>query len=101
MSANMNLMEIQSTIQELESALLSAHPEMPILLRKIHTKLREDPELVTLLSEDEIAQVINGLKVQTNAQLTAPKSAKEKKPATATSRLNAILKSANISADDF
>ena len=100
---NMDLMEIQSTIQELENALLTAHPEMPILLRKIHTKLREDPELVTLLSEEEIAQVINGLKAQTNVQLTAPKATKAKadKPATATSRLNAILKSANISADDF
>ncbi len=101
MSANMNLMEIQSTIQELEAALLSAHPEMPVLLRKIHSKLKEDPELVTLLSEEEIAQVINGLKVQTNVQLTAPKKpASEKKPS-ATSRLNAILKSSNISADDF
>lgn len=100
MSANMNLMEIQSTIQEMESALLAAHPEMPTLLRKIHSKLKADPELVTLLSEEEIAQVINGLKVHTNVQLTAPKkSASEKKPS-ATSRLKA-LGLGSVSADDF
>ena len=101
MSANMNLMEIQSTIQELQEALLSAHPEMPTLLRKIHTKLKADPELVTLLSEEEIAQVINGLKVHTNVQLTssAKKTTGEKKPSAA-SRLKALGLGA-VSADDF
>lgn len=99
---NADLMEIQSTISELESALLNANPEMPTLLRKIHTKLKNDPALVTLLTEEEIANVINGLKVQTNVQLTAPKkTTSEKKPAGAQARLNAILKSASISADDF
>lgn len=102
MNANMNLMEIQSTIQELQEALLSAHPEMPSLLRKIHTKLKADPELVTLLSEEEIAQVINGLKVQTNVSLvssSAKKTTGEKKPS-ATSRLKA-LGLGSVSADDF
>lgn len=101
MNANMNLMEIQETISSLQQALLTAHPEMPILLRKIHTKLKEDPEQVTLLEEDEIAQIINGLKTHANISLTTAKPAKEKK-VTATSRLNAILgSSAKISADDF
>lgn len=102
MNANMNLMEIQSTIQELQEALLSAHPEMPSLLRKIHTKLKADPELVTLLSEEEIAQVINGLKVHTNVSLvssSAKKTTGEKKPS-ATSRLKA-LGLGSVSADDF
>ncbi len=102
-AANMNLMEVQETIQQLSAALLTAHPEMPILLRKIHSKLKADPEIVTLLTEEEIAQVINGLKVQTNVQFNAPKSAKAKadKPASASKRINDLLKSANISADDF
>lgn len=100
MSANMNLMEIQSTIQELQSALLAAHPEMPTLLRKIHTKLKADPELVTLLSEEEIAQVINGLKVHTNVQLTSTKKPTSEKKPSATSRLKA-LGLGSVSADDF
>jgi hypothetical protein len=94
-----NLAEVQETISELQSALLSAHPEMPIILRKIHTKLKADPAIVTLLTEDEIAQVINGLKVQTNVSLTSPKAAA--KPKTASAKLKDIIKSSNISADDF
>lgn len=102
MSANMNLMEIQETIQQLEAALLSANPEMPILLRKIHNKLKSDPELVTLLTEEEIAQVINGLKVQTNVSLVSntKKPASEKKPS-GQKRLEALLGKGSISSEDF
>ncbi len=97
-----SLAEIQTNISELTTALLTAHPEMPHLLRKIHTKLKADPELVTLLNEDEIAQVISGLKVQTNVSLISPAAAaKAAKPKTGASRINALLKSSNISADDF
>ena len=97
MNANMNLMEIQTTIQELQEALLNAHPEMPSLLRKIHTKLKADPAIVTLLSEEEIAQVINGLKVQTNVSLiSAKKPAAEKsdkKPSAASRSQRCVLAS--------
>lgn len=102
LNSEFNLAEVQQNIQELSAALLTAHPEMPSLLRKIHTKLKADPAIVTLLNEDEIAQVINGLKHVTNTQITG--AAKEKKPAaskSATSRLNSILKSSGVSADDF
>ena len=102
-NTQMNLAEIQQTISELESALLNAHPEMPTLLRKIHTKLKSDPAIVTLLSEEEIAHVINGLKVQTNVSLiSAKKPAAEKsdKKPSAASRLKALGLGA-ISADDF
>lgn len=98
---NMNLMEVQSNIQELQTALLDAHPEMPVLLRKIHSKLRDDPEIVTLLTEEEIAAVISGLQVQTNISLTQTKASGGAKKPSATSRLNAILGNAKISADDF
>ena len=97
-----NLAEMQQNITELQAALLSAHPEMPSLLRKIHTKLKADPELVTLLSEDEIAQVITGLKQVTNVSLISPaKAAKKSGPATAASRIKSLLAGSNISADDF
>lgn len=98
------LTQIQMTIAELQNALLETHPEMPILLRKIHSHLKDDPEIVTLLTEEEIATVINGLKVQTNVQFAAAKkTAGEKKASksSASSRLNAILGKAGISEDDF
>lgn len=101
-NAQFNLAETQQAIMELSKALLTANPEMPILLRKIHTKLKADPALVTLLNEDEIAQVITGLKEVTNVSLLSPAKAKAAaKPKTATSRINDLLKSSNISADDF
>lgn len=95
------LQEIQMNIAELEEALISTHPEMPVLLRKIHTKLKNDPEIVTLLSEEEINTVIRGLEVQTNVSLApASKPKAEKKSSnTAAGRLKAIT--GNISADDF
>jgi len=55
--------ELQQKVKELQDALLSRHPRMPTLLREIHTTLREYPENVTLLSEEEICIIVNGLKV--------------------------------------
>lgn len=101
MNTEMNLMEIQETIQELESKLLSAHPEMPILLRKIHTKLKADPDTVTLLSEEEIATVISGLKEVTNVQFATSAKKPAAKKSTAAGRLSSIIKSSGVTADDF
>ena len=97
------LNQIKMNIAELEQALLSANPEMPILLQKIHTKLRADPDIVTLLDETEIGVIVNGLKSVTNTELTTPKAAKAKaaaKPLSAAKRLEKILGGA-ISSDDF
>lgn len=102
LNVEMNLSLIQDNIRELQEALLIAHPEMPSLLRKIHTKLKQDPALVTLLTEDEIVQVINGLTVQTNVQFASPnKAPKAAKPKSAASRINDLLKSSGVTADDF
>ena len=102
MQTQMNLSEVQENIASLQEALLTAHPEMPSLLRKIHTKLKADPAIVTLLSEEEISQVISGLKAQTNVQFSSPKTASKKASApSATKRINDLLKSSGVSADDF
>jgi len=95
--------EIQMKIAELQEALLNAHPTMPLLLREIHKKLQADPATVTLLTEEEIAVIVSGLKLQTNVELAnASKSGSTAaKTKTANSRLNAILKRANVSAEDF
>lgn len=65
--------EIKEKIAALQEALLSSHPTLPVLLRAIHTQLRKDPEIVTLLGDEEIGIIVNGLKRQTQVELvTAP-----------------------------
>lgn len=70
--------ELQEKIAALQAALLDQHPQMPTLLREIHTALRAQPENVTLLSEEDICTIVNGLQKQTNTFLatTVTKSAK-------------------------
>lgn len=61
--------ELKEKIAALEQALLDRHPTMPTLLREIHTTLRKQPENVTLLSEDQIKVIVNGLQKQTGVEL--------------------------------
>jgi|SRR6188768_2062042 len=73
---------ISGKIQELQSQLLANHPQMPVLLSEIHRTLKNNPAVVTLLEEDEIAVIVNGLEKQTNTYLvqsmTAAKGSKNK-----------------------
>lgn len=64
-------------ITELEEAIHTAHPKMPILLKEIHTILKNDPANVTLLSEEEIAVIVSGLKLQTKTEISAAASKKK------------------------
>ena len=64
-------LEIKSKLDELESALLTANPAMPTLLRDIHKTLKAQPDQVTLMTEEEIQIVIRGLEKQTGAHLAA------------------------------
>lgn len=63
--------ELREKVLSLEAALLERHPRMPVLLREIHTVLRAQPENVTLFSEDEIAILVSGLKIQTGVEFAA------------------------------
>lgn len=63
--------ELYDKVIELQTSLLDRHPRMPGLLREIHTTLRAQPENVTLLSEDQISVIVNGLKVQTGVEFAA------------------------------
>ena len=60
---------VQEQIENLKAALLAAHPTMPILLRDIHKTLKADPEVVTLLTEEEIGVIVNGLSSQTQTTI--------------------------------
>ena len=68
--------QITEKILSLQNALLSHHPQIPTLLRDIHTTLRKDPDLVTALEDEQIATVVAALKKQTNTEIvtTASKS---------------------------
>lgn len=82
-------LDIKSKLDELQQALLTAHPTMPQLLRDIHKTLKAQPDQVTLMTEDEIAIVVQGLEKQTNSNLTAsamkPTKAKKESLSKATS----------------
>jgi hypothetical protein len=66
----MNLQEqVSEKILSLQSALLSQHPQLPILLREIHITLKENPDCVTLLTDEEVGVIVNGLKKQTATEI--------------------------------
>lgn len=62
-------MQFMEQMQELATAIHTQHPKMPVLLMLIHKHLRNDPELVTTISEEEIGVIVNGLKIQTKTEL--------------------------------
>lgn len=65
---------IESTklqIAELEQAILSAHPRLPHLLKDIWVALKNDPANVTLLTEEEVAIIVQGLEKQTATTLAS------------------------------
>ena len=66
----MNLNEqISEKILSLNNALTSQHPTMPSLLQDIWKVLKANPDCVTLLTEDEIGVIVNGLKKQTATEI--------------------------------
>ena len=79
---------IAMEMAELEEALNQQVPGFANILRDIHIKLREDPNTVTLLSEDEIATIVKGLERHANVTLTAkaakPTAKAKKTPISAT-----------------
>ena len=71
--------EVREKLAQLEDALLNATPNMPTLLRDIHRNLKADPEIVTILTEEECSVLVRGLKKQTNTEIatSAVKSGKK------------------------
>jgi len=57
--------QLKEKVLTLQTALLEQHPSMPVLLREIHNNLKQDEEIVTLLSEEEIGIIVQGLQKQT------------------------------------
>jgi len=66
----MNISEqISEKVLSLEQALLSQHPQMPALLREIWQTLKANPDCVTLMEEEQIGVIVNGLKRQTATEI--------------------------------
>lgn len=79
-------------LAELEQQLNQKVPDFRLTLRNIHQKLRNDPELVTALSEEEIGLIVSGLATHANAAIVAPKAVRAAK---------ATAKKTPINADDL
>lgn len=71
--------QLQENIAKLKEALISANPGMPTMLRTIHTELRKDPAIVTLLSPEEVGTLVAGLMKQTNTVIAADVAKKSTK----------------------
>lgn len=70
--------EVREKLAQLEASLLEGTPNMKVLLRDIHRTLKSDPDVVTILSEEEVSILVNGLKKQTNTEIAV--AAVKRKP---------------------
>ena len=77
--------EVQEKLAQLEASLLASTPNMAVLLRDIHRSLKADPDVVTILSEEECSILVRGLKKQTNTEIAV--AAVKKKPKKAMSKM--------------
>ena len=68
-ATNTQAFEIKEKLAQLENALLESLPTMPTLLRDIHRSLKNDPDTVTLLTEEECGILVLGLKKQTATEI--------------------------------
>lgn len=69
--------EVQEKLASLEISLLESTPGMATLLRDIHRSLKQDPDIITILEDEEVAILVKGLKKQTGVEI-ATKAAKKK-----------------------
>ena len=72
--------EVREKLAHLEEALTAGTPNMATLLRDIHRSLKADPDVVTILSEEECSILVRGLKKQTATEIatTATKKGAKK-----------------------
>ena len=70
---------IAMEMAELEEALNSQIPGFVTILSQIHKKLRADPDVVTLLDDEEIGVIVAGLEKHTNVTIVAPSAVKAAK----------------------
>ena len=73
-------LDVREKLAQLEEGLKAAVPNIATLLRDIHRNLKSDPDIVTLLSDEECSVLVRGLKKQTSTSIaTTASKAKPKK----------------------
>lgn len=60
---------VKEKLAMLEEALNQNLPGISTALRDIHTVLKKDPDVVTILTEEEVSVLVRGLKKQTNTEI--------------------------------
>lgn len=75
---NGGYLDIKEKLAQLQNHLLESHPLIPSLLRTIHTQLKADPEIVTLLEEEEIHICVQGLEHVTKIKIIEATKPKKK-----------------------
>lgn len=75
---------------ELEAMILAADPTMPTILRQIHRHLGQDPELVTMMTEEEVQLMVTGMIVHAKAAIVEPAKAKTAKAAVSAAKKKVI-----------
>lgn len=83
--------ELAEKLESLQAALLADHPRLPLLLRDIHSRLRDDPDTVTMLRPEDRGVIVAALRKHHRVEIMT-------KPAKSTAA-KASLK--NITADDL
>lgn len=71
--------QIREKALHLQTLIAQSHPTMPVLLRDIWVQLKADPAVITLLSEETVHLIVNGLIKQTGVEVAAT-IMKSKKP---------------------
>jgi len=61
--------QLQQNMRQLETALLTADPQMPSYLKESHKVLISHPETVHLLDDEEISRLIDAAQKFTNTQI--------------------------------
>ena len=62
--------QIREKLANMEEALEGNLPGIATMLRTIHSQLKKDEEIVTLLTEEEVCMLVRGLKKQTLTEIT-------------------------------
>jgi hypothetical protein len=70
---------IKMQLAELAEALEQKQPGFKTILRDIHGKLRQDPDIVTALSDEEIGGILSAMKHHAQVDIIAPKAVKAAK----------------------
>lgn len=61
--------QVKEKLAFLDSQLKASTPNISTILREIHTSLKKDPDVVTILTEEDCSILVRGLKRQTNTEI--------------------------------